>query len=337
MLNIILTIDYEIFGDGAGDVIKHIIKPTSKILEICDRHKVPLTIMFEVNEYQKFLKYESELSKNLGYSPAQEMKKQVLDAYSKGHDIQLHIHPQWVDAEYKNLKWIMKDPERSITDFPKTKINAIIQEGKKRIENIVQAMNKDYAVQCMRLTNLPWIEAPVQVHDAMIQNQIYFHSLATSDSLKNNKQGFWYIDPAQTIFEIPIHSLTKSGYKKFTWNRIKTAFYRKLYTKSAISPDPSLRSQGLFFKLKNLIFDPQSIKWDFCKQNNREMIKFLDEAIERYDHLKEDVPLVMIAHSKDFFNGRNFDLFLNEVKKKYYNNETIFTTMSKFCSSITNK
>lgn len=336
MLNIILTIDYEIFGDGAGDVKKHIIKPADKILRICDKYSAPLTIMFEVNEYQKFVEYESELVQDLGYSPAKEMKNQVLNAYSKGHDVQLHIHPQWIDAEYKNFKWIMNNPEQPITEFSKKMINQIIQQGKKTIEDIVCEVDKKYSVCAMRLTNLPWVEAPIEVHDAMKQNGIYYHSLAVSDSLKNNNKGLWNLDSEKEIFEIPIHSITMPGFKRFTWNRIKTALYRKMYTRDLVSlnfdKNKYQNKKNLASKLKNVLFIPQALKWDFCKQSSTEMLKFLDDAMARYDHVNHNVPLIMIGHSKDFFNSNNLDRFLKVTKNKYCNDKTaVFSTMSKCC------
>ena len=337
MLNIIITIDYEIFGGGGGDVKKHIIKPTNKILEICDKYSVPLTIMFEVNEYHKFVEYESELVRDTGYSPAQEMKDQILNAYSRGHDVQLHIHPQWVDAEYKNSKWIMKNPGLSITEFSRTEINHIIQQGKRTIENIICEADKKYSVSAMRLTNLHWVEAPVEVHDAMKQNKIYFHSLAVSDSLKNNNKGLWPLDSMGDIFEIPIYSVTLPGFRRFTWNRIKTLLYRRIYTRNSVSlnldKSEHQNNKNLSGKVKNVLFMPQALKWDFCKQSSSEMLKFLDDGMARYDYMNQNAPLIMIGHSKDFFNSKNLDYFLKIVKNKYCGDKSIiFSTMSKFVS-----
>ena len=51
MIPLILSLDYEIFGNGAGDVIRDVIEPTQRMLRICDRHGAKMTIMFEVGEY----------------------------------------------------------------------------------------------------------------------------------------------------------------------------------------------------------------------------------------------------------------------------------------------
>ena len=51
MKNIILTLDYELYGNGSGNVFRHIIEPTEKILSIAERYNVKITIFFEVIEY----------------------------------------------------------------------------------------------------------------------------------------------------------------------------------------------------------------------------------------------------------------------------------------------
>ena len=48
----------------------------------------------------------------------------------------------------------------------------------------------------------PLAEAPAKVVNAMVQAQIYCHSLATSDSLKNNSRGFWQTHSESNLMEI---------------------------------------------------------------------------------------------------------------------------------------
>ena len=57
MRYLVLTVDYEIFGIGTGDVRKHVIDPTDQMVRSCDRYGVPLTVFFEVEEYLHFVKH----------------------------------------------------------------------------------------------------------------------------------------------------------------------------------------------------------------------------------------------------------------------------------------
>lgn len=53
MKTLLFTLDYELYGNGSGDVFKHIIEPTDKILGIVEKYNAKLTIFFEVIEYWK--------------------------------------------------------------------------------------------------------------------------------------------------------------------------------------------------------------------------------------------------------------------------------------------
>ena len=102
-MDIALTLDYELFGNGSGDMFEDVIYPTEEILTIYDKTNVKSTIFFEVVEYWK-LREAWDAGNKMGYKkdPALAMKDQIIKAFQKGHDIQLHIHPQWLNAKYIN-------------------------------------------------------------------------------------------------------------------------------------------------------------------------------------------------------------------------------------------
>src|SRR5690554_355033 len=117
-MKLILTFDYELFGDGLGNVFTHIIAPSNKILQLCDRHNIRTTIFFEVLEYIK-LKEEWEKGNSMGYSenPVKAIEQQIQQAATDGHDIQLHIHPQWHNAKYVNGQWNLNLNNWRLGDF----------------------------------------------------------------------------------------------------------------------------------------------------------------------------------------------------------------------------
>ena len=71
MIYSLVTIDYELFGNGTGDLIKSVIEPTNAILDICEKYNAKLTIFFDVCEYWAFQKafYDRKLT-FLKYNPA---------------------------------------------------------------------------------------------------------------------------------------------------------------------------------------------------------------------------------------------------------------------------
>jgi len=322
MINIIITVDYEIFGNGRGDVRKHIIKPMNDLINIAKRYSVPLTIMFEVYEYLAYEKFNDEFKKRLEYSPARKIKSQIIGAYNDGHDVQLHIHPQFVDMEYKNGNFILKYPTFSIGDFPQNKIYKILKKGKDVVREIT---NTDPVV--IRLSNMPWDEPPENALKPIADLNFKAHSLALSENSKNTSCGFWKINNTN-IFEIPIYTMPVSFWEYFTIRRLLVMGY--LYAN-----DLSNIKHGTPPKTKNTGHKKYLAKWDFSKLNAKQMIHFLDIALKKYNYKELEIPLVMIGHTKDFFNKRNFEKFLEIVGKKYAShNIAQFTTFKDFLKVV---
>ena len=71
MKEIILTLDYELYGNGQGDIFRQIVEPTDRILKIAKRHNAHLTIFLEVVEYWR-LKEEWERGNTMGYTGNQQ-------------------------------------------------------------------------------------------------------------------------------------------------------------------------------------------------------------------------------------------------------------------------
>ena len=112
---LLLTLDYEIFGNGYGDVRQHMVEPTEQMARICERYEVPLTIFFEAEEYLAFCRNARDLEQALGYDPARLIREQVRSLVRRGHDFQLHLHPQWYGARFVSGRWVLR-PEVQTVD-----------------------------------------------------------------------------------------------------------------------------------------------------------------------------------------------------------------------------
>ena len=136
-MDLALTLDYELFGNGSGDVFSDIINPTYEILSLCNKYNAKITIFFEVIEYLK-LKEEWNNGNKMGYeeNPAIAMESQIKEALTLGHDVQLHIHPQWLNAKYVNNQWqvdnnwCMKDIPLEKNNQFNTDLKTVLKKGK---------------------------------------------------------------------------------------------------------------------------------------------------------------------------------------------------------------
>ena len=145
MKSLILTLDYELYGDGSGDVFTHMIEPTDRILKVCNKYGIRLTLFVEVFEYIK-LKEQWDNGNKMGYesNPIEAIEQQIRDIASGGHDIQLHIHPQWVNAQYSNGKWMVDFDNWRLGDFSVPQnysIEDMLREGKETLEALIKPVD----------------------------------------------------------------------------------------------------------------------------------------------------------------------------------------------------
>lgn len=304
MINIITTIDYEIFGNAKGDVNEHIIKPMERILEIYNDYSVPLTIMFEAMEYIAYEKYDDMLIDNLGYSPKDKIKAQINKAYKKGHDVQLHIHPQFRNIKYDGKKFILDKTVKPYLDLDSHEVEKLLRKGKNTLESIIE--DEYYKCRALRLSNIGWRSVPENTLEPMKKSGLIVHSL--DDEPPDNKKGYW--EKRDGTYEIPIHSKEVSISKFLTPKKLFIYFYLwshggfKIFNNDASSSGESNEENR---KLRS--------KWDLSKLSKDEFVECLNLAKKRYDNKNQEIPLVMIGHTKDFFNKRALEGFLREVKK----------------------
>jgi len=319
LINIILTLDYEIFGDGTGDVKKHMVKPTERIINVCNKHKVPLVVMLDVVEYMKFIEYDEWLCNDLEYSPARLIEDQIKKIFSEGHDVQLHIHHQWADAEYKNKHWMIKNWDESIAKLSEREISDLIYLAKSQLEDLLRKIRPNYFCTSLRLTNLPWIEAPLVTHQPMIKNGIKIHSLSISESEKNNERGYWALDSEGKLFEFPIHSRCVPFYRMISVNRIVNELYRRGYSffKRVKLQNEQKAKKDTTLSAVWSVKDGYHLKWDFCKLSARKMIELLKNGLDQYDTHHNEVPLVAIGHSKDIFSEKQLERFIVLAQEKF--------------------
>ena len=61
MIHLALTLDYEMFGNGAGDVMRDVIEPTNRLLVIYFKYSAKMLILFEVGRHWFSQEYELQV------------------------------------------------------------------------------------------------------------------------------------------------------------------------------------------------------------------------------------------------------------------------------------
>jgi hypothetical protein len=286
-MNLILTFDYELFGDGTGNVFSHIIEPTEKILNHCAEFDIKATIFFEVIDYLK-LKMEWERGNSMGYNtnPLLAIENQIQKAALEGHDIQLHIHPQWVNARYFENKWDLDFANWRLGDFfsnSKYSIKDLIQESKIYLEELISEVIPDY--KCIALRAGGYNVMPSEtVFSAMKEVELKIDSSVYPGGYENSslskfdyrhvsvKLEYWWGDegditlPSKSkkeILELPVFALPVIRWRKyFNLAKLKSIILPKGNSVSALSKE-KIQNKNIWDKIK-YAFQKEATPWDVC-------------------------------------------------------------------------
>lgn len=347
MINIIVTVDYEIFGDGTGDVRDNLVKPMEEIRTLCNRFGIKLTIFFDICEYWAFKKAEEQnLLGHLGYSPSDLIKGQLEQLINEGHDIQLHLHPQWLGASYVRSKWQLNLSNFRLADMSYVEIKELLFRAKHALETMFKPFNPDYECIAFRAGAFS-VQPSMDLIRALNETGI----LIDSSVIKGNKSAHepfrfnfreayssfkpWWVKEdilrsvireEGKILEVPIYAKRVTRLRYFLSLKIKfwlgikqdiQSMYPKEYS---LSQKLCLRDKFSIAYLKYL-FDKMVIVLDFCELSGGEMIYLLKEIVRKKDKESIDyLPLVMIGHPKLYNNRKNFEKFLRYTYNKFVKN-----------------
>jgi len=355
LIALILSLDYEVFGNGAGDVMRDVVGPTRRLLDLCDKHDAKMTIMFEVGEYWAFEQYDSQLRRDLGYSPSEQMRTQALDAIKRGHDVQLHLHPQWIDAKYDQGIWRLCHSCWRLADLPgglgsKDEINTItgvLYAGKQTLEAMIKPVRSDYEctgfragafyAQPSRDIIAAMKEVGLRVDSSVVKGYRTNEPFEVDYSqVKIDKSAWWTSSTELTregkvgenVLELPVSAQMQPYWKNFKITKFWAAVKRRKAEKTSNAhqnTESGMSSVPRYTTVLKKLFHEHPNTFDYCKLSVRDMLNRMKGHIEYSAQ-----PAMLIGHSKDFFNDRHFDCFLARMSQ---NSDVKCQTMSEFAEA----
>ena len=147
--------DWELSGDGSGDPYKLQFGPMRELINIYNAHGIRGSFNAEILQQSTFRRFQNvhpELK-----VLADEWDAAVQETFRQGHDVQLHIHPQWSDCDYRNGQWNLKG-DWSILNYSPDDAGRMIKTGKQYLENLLRPINAEYATVSFRSGS--WCIAP---------------------------------------------------------------------------------------------------------------------------------------------------------------------------------
>lgn len=328
-----LTVDYEIFGDGTGDVREHMLAPTESMARICEKFHVPLTVYFEVEEYLAFEREREALKKRFGYDPAAEIRDQIVKLARRGHDIQLHLHPEWVGCRLINGEWQLRPEQRTVDSLFATQqeTTRFIGERKAVIDELLREAGRPQRVTAYRagafcaqpgekllraLSHHGFVLDSSVVKGMHRRDEHVAYDFSTAPAEKRH----WPVsdnvaieDGSGAIVEVPIYSRMGRRYHQITPKRITAKFskhvpkskQRESLEKMKVSRNPLTFARFLLERFPT--------KLDFHNMTSGQMLRWIRNAPAA--PARDLDVLILIGHSKEHRDDQDFERFLDGVSR----------------------
>ncbi|HEY6046666.1 MAG TPA: hypothetical protein VIU65_08690, partial [Pyrinomonadaceae bacterium] len=146
-IHLALTHDWELRGDGSGDIEEIQFAPLRRLLRIYQQTGVRTTFLPDVMQQLRFRSLQSEHAELK--SLADSWDDHAREAFGHGHDIQLHLHPQWLNGEYENGRWRLPG-KWSIVKYDQQTARSMLEKSKYYLEQLLRPLNQSYRCVAFR-------------------------------------------------------------------------------------------------------------------------------------------------------------------------------------------
>lgn len=136
MMNIIyITLDYELFlGNDTGTIDHCLIRPMNELCIVAKKYNISFTIFVDAAYLYCMKRFNKNQQIKKDYDIVCANINHLKDA---GHDIQLHIHPQWFYAYWDN-GWKLPQSFYKLADLPESEVSGLFKTSKELLEEIIQ-------------------------------------------------------------------------------------------------------------------------------------------------------------------------------------------------------
>jgi hypothetical protein len=141
----ILTFDYEIFLNNSGTLENCILRPVDKLIDYSRKHKAVGTYFVDVLYLMRLMENKSTADE------ASLLKDQLHRLIQAGNRVELHLHPQWLDAQRVGNMWEFSSLKHySLHSLPEDKITDLFVTGVGLLEDIAREVDSTYKVVAFR-------------------------------------------------------------------------------------------------------------------------------------------------------------------------------------------
>lgn len=365
-LGLVLTNDWELFGDGSGDYFDVQHNPSLNMLDLLNEYDAKMTLFAEVGQqwgFQSLIGQHESAEKIVN-----DWENLIRKYYTSGHDVQLHIHPQWTDGSYINNQWQLNDKNWSIGKLKADEKYSLLKRGKEYLEQVVSQVDNEYKCNIFR-AGAYYIEPSSEVISSLDKLGFLADTSVTKGKIVSSEFDYtnapdnlipWRIKESVAIenndgkiIELPIYS-------HFTLDsEVLRKFLPSLYFKWKFGKSPSHKEQewakerdrikSIRYPIERRAYKKKEIRhfwWYVSKFISKnpiqldydylpatafvEIIKKIlnNKKYEQYFKNGITLPVIASGHIKDAHNNDNLRWILEKIKNEL-SNEVEFWTMSQ--------
>lgn len=332
-MNTFLTYDYELFtGSVCGSVGNCLIAPISEILRILGQYQVKGTFFVDasflsrLNDLRgKYASLQKEYDLLIG---------NICFLEEQGHDVELHIHPQWYFSSFYGLGWDMDLKHFKLSDVERSEVDELVSQSQGLLESIigrkVHAFRAGgYSIQDMERYDDFYRDHHLFVDSTVLSGLSFFSENQSYDYSKVNK-GISYRfsnditqeDVNGSVLECPITTapVSKLQYiEHLSFKRRNASIMKRAGDGMAITPSKN----SIYDRASRILGRENYISASFDDANGRWIKRIFDRQLEAGQDF------VVISHPKSHtkYSFCKMDEFL-----KYSIGKTEFKTMSQLIS-----
>jgi len=338
---LIITVDYEIFGNGTGCFDRCVTAPAERMLQIANHFGTPLTFFVEALELISMEKY--------GLAEVELARLQLSQAALDGHDAQLHLHPQWENAVLTSQKkWLLDLAVWRMGDLSYEASLRLLKMGKLWLENLLKNVLPDY--QCIAFRAGGWcIQPSNHVIKGLIDIGFRVDS-TVAPGLQNTTRGEWSnfkkaprksywktendvcCDTGSGVWEVPIATgRIKKWEHLLSIRKSRSAGHNGLasgcqgnYQGSGSRFQSTLGKIGKIIQLGKVMLDLSTMPVAVLIDVTQQWVKHYDKNLP--------IPIVAISHTKNFTTASadNMSKYLEWAKKEGF----VFSTYGRWLNAI---
>jgi hypothetical protein len=343
-----LTDDWELRGNGSGDIEKIQLRPMRELVRLYKQHGVRGTFNAEVMQQLAFRRLQDQHAELKLLADAWD--EHVREAFKQGHDIQLHVHTQWSDARYEDGHWRLAG-DWSILEYEPDAAFAMLSSSKEYLENLLRPIDSAYRCVAFRAGASCIAPSPFAlgllarlgiVFDLSIVGGLRVETRNLQMDYTNCEETFlpFYprMDDARKVSDkeepivcVPVHHFYGSRPQVFLWT-LSTALRKSRARVSSITTrsngDEASNEQEwadtrhasrftrLYEKAVRPCFKGKHLTSDLGKLNRpfmREMLRAIRRQAQ--DSGLQEVPVILTNHSKYITDYAPIESFLSEASQ----------------------